>query len=98
MLGLNFKSLTVACSWAPRANSVENCAKSPASEAVAEIFHTHAEVTILSLLSGWVSEMVQGYPLASSLHLLDVSTKAKPVNRPCLSAYSMVFFQAFSSP
>lgn len=74
MLGLNFKSLAVACSWTHSINSIANCAKSPGSETVAETFQTLVKVIILIRLSGWVSEMVQGYSLYFSLYLLGIST------------------------
>lgn len=63
MLGLNFKSLAVACSWTYSINSVANCAKSPGSETVAETFQTLVKMIILICLSEWVSEIVQGYSL-----------------------------------
>lgn len=67
MLELNFKSLAVACLWTTSINSVANCAKSPASEAVAETFRTPVEVAIQFLLSGWVSEMAIHFILYTCL-------------------------------
>lgn len=71
--GLNFKSLAVACSWTHNINSVANCAKRLCSETVAETSQTLVKVIILINLSGWVSEMVQGYSPSFSLYLLGIS-------------------------